>query len=123
MKRARDSGYQVGLIFVVLADVELNVKRIAERVSRGGHDIPPDIVRRRYPKSFANLANAIKIVHGCLIYDNSYAGIELLLRVNSGAIDINNLDESQTHHTLIADALAEVLGVASDVVFRTSRNS
>jgi predicted ABC-type ATPase len=122
MERARKAGYQVGLVFVALADVDLNVKRVAERVSKGGHEIPDAIIRRRYPKSFANLAKAIKVTHGCLIYDNSSASIELLLRMNGTTIEVNKLDESYTHHTLIADAVAEVLGVETDVVFRALKN-
>ena len=122
MERARKAGYQVGLVFVALADVDLNVKRVAERVSKGGHDIPDAIIRRRYPKSFANLPKAIKVAHGCLIYDNSSASIELFLRMNGTTIEVNNLDEDYTHHTLIADAVAEVLGVGSDVVFQALKN-
>lgn len=50
MKYAREAGYQVGLVFVALASVDLNVERVAERVKTGGHDIPEPVIRRRYPK-------------------------------------------------------------------------
>jgi len=40
MRRARATGYHVGLIFVVLHSVELNVLRVQERVRMGGHSIP-----------------------------------------------------------------------------------
>ena len=123
MERARNSGYQVGLVFVVLADVDLNVKRVAERVSKGGHDIPDVIIRRRYSKSFANLAKAIRIAHGCLIYDNSHTNIELLMRMSGMTIQVNNLDQSRAHHALIADAVAEALGIGADAVFRASKNT
>jgi predicted ABC-type ATPase len=36
---ARNSGCRVGLLFVILSNVGLNVKRVHERVSRGGHSI------------------------------------------------------------------------------------
>jgi predicted ABC-type ATPase len=123
MERAKTAGYQVGLVFVALADAELNVRRVAERVGKGGHDIPAAVIRRRYPKSFANLAKALKIAHGCLIYDNSHSSSELLLRMNGGTVEVNNLEESRAHHSLIADAVAEALGVATDAVFKALKNS
>jgi predicted ABC-type ATPase len=107
MKLAREAGYQVGLVFVALANVDLNVERVAERVKVGGHDIPEPVIRRRYPKAFKNLARAIPLAHGCLIYDNSRTEIELLLRMEGDLIEENNLDEAQTHHVLIAESVAK----------------
>ena len=40
MRAARRADYEVGLVFVVLNSAALNVERVAERVARGGHDIP-----------------------------------------------------------------------------------
>jgi predicted ABC-type ATPase len=40
MKQARDAGYQIGLIFVVLHSVELSVLRVQERVRMGGTPSP-----------------------------------------------------------------------------------
>jgi predicted ABC-type ATPase len=42
MRRAYTAGYEIGLVFVVLARAELNVDRVAQRVSQGGHHIPED---------------------------------------------------------------------------------
>jgi predicted ABC-type ATPase len=67
MCRARDEGYEVGLVFVALASADLNVRRVAERVGRGGHDIPEDDIRRRSPRSFANPARALPLAHGSLV--------------------------------------------------------
>lgn len=58
MRRARDAGYHVGLIFVVLDNVELNVLRVRERVRLGGHSIPEKDIRRRYRRAIANLSEA-----------------------------------------------------------------
>ena len=69
MRHARESGYQVGLVFVALANAGLNVERVAERVKAGGHDIPEPVIRRRYPKAFRNLAQARPLAHGCLILE------------------------------------------------------
>lgn len=104
MRRAKGAGFQVGLVFVVLADVDLNVKRVAERVSRGGHDIPEATIRRRYAKSFSNLRLAVSESDGCLVYDNSQTEIELLVRASRGVVELNRLDLSRHHHAIVAAA-------------------
>jgi len=48
LKRLRGQGYEVHLIFVWLRSIDLAIGRVAERVLRGGHDIPPKEIRRRY---------------------------------------------------------------------------
>ena len=47
-------GYAIHLIYLWLPSADLAVGRVAERVRRGGHDVPEPIVRRRYEKSLLN---------------------------------------------------------------------
>lgn len=47
----RDLGYQVELIYLGLPSVDASIRRVAERVSRGGHDIPEVDLLRRFPLS------------------------------------------------------------------------
>jgi predicted ABC-type ATPase len=51
----RAHGYQVRLVYVWLQTVELNIQRVATRVSTGGHHVPEETIRRRYYRSIANL--------------------------------------------------------------------
>lgn len=120
IRRARQSGYEIGLVFVALASADLNVRRVAERVSRGGHDIPEDDIRRRYPRAFRNLGRAVPLVHGSLIYDNSGRIPELLLRIASGIIAENRIDGARPHHALIAEVVAKSLGLQADAVLRAA---
>lgn len=106
MRRARDGGYEVGLVFVALASADLNVHRVAERVGRGGHDIPEDDIRRRSPRSFANLARALPLAHGSLVYDNSERVPRLILRTEAGRVAESRLEGGLAHHALIARAAA-----------------
>src|SRR5712691_4633287 len=48
IKRLRSSGYEMHLLFVSLRTAELAIERVAERVRRGGHMIPPTEIQRRY---------------------------------------------------------------------------
>jgi len=51
---ARGAGYQVHLAYVWLSSIELARKRVAVRVQRGGHDVPPEDIERRYWRGLRN---------------------------------------------------------------------
>ena len=72
IRRAHAKGYRVTLVFFWLNSAELAIQRVAERVSKGGHDIPEDIIRRRYVSGIRNLFNLyVPEVDAWSIYDNS----------------------------------------------------
>lgn len=48
-------GYLVKLWYIGLSSPELAISRVAERVAQGGHDIPEDVIRRRYKAGLENL--------------------------------------------------------------------
>ncbi len=50
-----DRGFEVHMLYVWLRSPELAIRRVRARVKRGGHDIPPEVIRRRYARSAANL--------------------------------------------------------------------
>ena len=50
----RAAGYEVTLFFVYLADAEQSVRRVRKRFLHGGHDVPEEIVRRRYDEGLRN---------------------------------------------------------------------
>lgn len=68
----RRVGYQVHLYYLWLPGVQLSLKRIAERVKRGGHDIPRQVAVRRYGKGLINLFRYyIPLADYCAIFDNT----------------------------------------------------
>lgn len=72
VRKARQKGYHVHLIFFWLETPDLAVLRVAERVSKGGHNIPSDVIRRRYVNGIRNLFGIfMKEVDSWMIYDNS----------------------------------------------------
>ena len=62
---------QVVMLYVGLASPDLHLQRIRERVTRGGHDIPEDAVRRRYDDSRRNLLSFIGTRATIRVWDNS----------------------------------------------------
>lgn len=72
IRRAQEAGYTVTLFFVYLSSAELAVKRVAKRVSIGGHNIPTDVVHRRYERALRNLFSLyLPICDSYLIVNNS----------------------------------------------------
>lgn len=54
LARLRESGYRAHLAFLALPSAEMAVARVAERVRLGGHDVPEDVVRRRFERGLRN---------------------------------------------------------------------
>ena len=72
IRRAKEAGYSVTLFFVYLSSPEMAVSRVAKRVSMGGHDIPTDVVYRRYERALKNLFSLyLPICDFYLVVNNS----------------------------------------------------
>jgi predicted ABC-type ATPase len=70
--RWREAGYRVKLIFLRLPTVELAISRVAARVQQGGHDIPDEVIRRRFEAGWENFQMLYKpLVSAWVLYDNS----------------------------------------------------
>ncbi len=52
----KGQGYRVVLFFLWLPEVEMAIARVANRVRQGGHSIPEEDIRRRYPAGLENFA-------------------------------------------------------------------
>jgi predicted ABC-type ATPase len=57
IRQAQKRGYFVTLLFFSLETPEQAVKRVEKRVSEGGHNIPTDVIYRRYKNGIVNLFN------------------------------------------------------------------
>ena len=56
----RNKGVKVTIIYLFLDSVEEALSRIKIRVLKGGHDIPENIVKRRYSRSLSNFWSKYK---------------------------------------------------------------
>ncbi len=72
IRKAHELGYKVSLIYFWLQSPELAELRVAKRVKEGGHDIPTDVLYRRYMSGINNLFHLyMPIVDYWMIFDNS----------------------------------------------------
>ena len=76
---AKKRGYTTTLVFLWLESINLAKERVETRVSDGGHNIEPDVIKRRYIKGIKNLFNMyLPIVHGAFLFDNSLGVPEII---------------------------------------------
>ena len=89
MNRARTLGFEVVLVYIGTEDVGINLSRIAQRVMRGGHDVPEADVRRRYWRSLQNLPLAVRLADHSLVFDNSTEqGYQLVAVLSSSVVQL-----------------------------------
>ena len=54
LRRLKQRGYSVHVVYLWLPTVDLALARVAERVRTGGHDVPAEAVRRRFDRGRRN---------------------------------------------------------------------
>lgn len=70
--RAQEQGYKVSLIYFWLSSPDLAIERVAQRVRNGGHNVPKEVVVRRYQAGIDNFFNIyMPCVDYWLLADNS----------------------------------------------------
>lgn len=74
----RSSGYLVKLIFLSLPNVEIAIERVATQVMQGGHNVPEDVIRRRFTLGIQNFERYKVLVDSWQLYDNSDAPTVLI---------------------------------------------
>ena len=85
---AKANGFKVKLLFFWLPTIEMAINRVAVRVSEGGHNIPTDVITRRYSRGIENLFKIyITLCDDWAVFDNSDETPELIAEgINSETI-------------------------------------
>jgi predicted ABC-type ATPase len=85
LARLMANGYQSRLIFLALPAMEAATERVALRVKLGGHNIPDDVIRRRFAASLKNFFQLYRpVVSSWMLYDNSLPANPQLLAKGIG---------------------------------------
>jgi predicted ABC-type ATPase len=74
---AKERTYSVRLFYIGLNTPDESVKRIENRVRKGGHDIPTDDVIRRYGSRFDDLIKILPYCDEVHLYDNENGFVEV----------------------------------------------
>ena len=88
IERAKKAGFFIRIFFIATANPTINAARIANRVMKGGHDVPITKIISRYRKSIFNCVKVSSIVDRLYVYDNSVDGEEakIQFRLVNGAM-------------------------------------
>jgi predicted ABC-type ATPase len=83
------AGYRVRLHFIALRSPELALARLAERVAAGGHNVPEDVVRRRWKAGLQALfAVYVPLVDRWSLMDNSEGAAVVVARGEQGNLEV-----------------------------------
>lgn len=91
LKFAQQLGYRTYLYYIATDDPEINITRVKQRVSQGGHDVPQDKIISRYYRSLKQLPAAIKASNRAYIFDNSGDVSQWVCEITNG----NNVEYKQ----------------------------
>lgn len=76
IKEASKAGLEVAMWYCGLESPELNIRRVSERVAKGGHDIPEMKIRERWDSSRENLISLLPFLTELKVFDNSEEATE-----------------------------------------------
>ncbi len=89
--KAKSLGYQVTCLFFWLNSEELAISRVKTRVEEGGHNIPEEVIRRRYRSGLRNFFNLfLPKFDNWLLVNNSGPNYQIVADGSSSEITIHD---------------------------------
>ena len=80
LQKAKKLGFFIRCIYVLTADVNINVVRVRSRQAAGGHGVPVDKIRNRYGKALKLVPDLVQICDVMHIYDNTLEPFRIFKR-------------------------------------------
>ena len=72
LKDLKERGYRIHLFFLWVRSIDIALERIAERVAQGGHNVPENVVRRRFYRGLPNFLQIYRpLMDFWALFDNS----------------------------------------------------
>ncbi|MCQ2153672.1 MAG: zeta toxin family protein [Bacteroidales bacterium] len=94
IQQAKEFGYTVILLYFWLRSPELAISRVRDRVLNGGHDIPDDVVRRRYHTGLRYFFEIyVPLADKWMLADNSQSPFRIIAEGDKKDIFIKDEDK------------------------------
>lgn len=88
LKQAKSLGYRIEIFYLWIPSPSGAIKRIAQRVKKGGHTIPDADVKRRFKRSIENFVRMYApLADSWKVWDNSACPAELTLSWQHATIE------------------------------------
>ncbi|MGC1480204.1 MAG: zeta toxin family protein [Chthoniobacterales bacterium] len=86
LRTARAAGYRVHISYLALPTVQFSIRRVRERVQKGGHNVPVTDLRRRFIPSLANFFDLyLPLASSATLHDASLHPSRLTVRWEEGS--------------------------------------
>ena len=96
VRMAQDQGYFVTVVYLWLRSPEIAVKRVAARVEAGGHDVAPDVIRRRYYTGLEYFFDLYApVCDKWMLVDNSEADFRIIAEGSAKGTTVRDLPTYQ----------------------------
>ena len=76
IKDARDNNYYIRLYYIAVNTAEESIRRIQNRIRKGGHNVPDNIVLARFQHRLDDLIAILPYCNESFIYDNENGFVE-----------------------------------------------
>lgn len=96
IKKANELGFKTYLYYVCIADPDINIDRVDERVKLGGHPVPIDKVRSRYERSLSQLYDMAAQCHRAYFFDNTDLLVPIAEVTPNGFLDVKEKQYNDT---------------------------
>lgn len=85
----REQGYRINILYLWLPSVEMSVRRVRERVRKGGHSVPEVDLRRRYLTSVRNFFSLyLPLADEAVIYHAGFHPTRRVAAWSAGAVKV-----------------------------------
>lgn len=86
---AKEQGYELHLCYLHLATVQHSIRRVRERVKKGGHDVPRADLKRRFLPSLRNFFHRyLPLADKATLYDSTLQPPRLVARWQKSTLEI-----------------------------------
>ncbi len=94
IRKAKNKGYSVSLIFLWLKSSDAAIERVKKRVEQGGHNIPSDTIKRRYERGLYSFFNVfLSLCDNWALFDNNDTE-PVLIASGETEVEIDCIEES-----------------------------
>lgn len=90
LKEAKLKHYKINGVLVGTDNIDLNLKRISERVVTGGHFVPDEDVRRRAGRVLSNNPSILELTDRLYLVDNTRKYPKIQAVIKNGELKLRN---------------------------------
>lgn len=109
-------GYKILIYFLAVDDVQVCIDRVKQRVSQGGHNVNPDVIKERYAKGLALLKHYKAFPDSLVLLDNIEGFYRPQAVLQKGVVQFKSSDIEQWAQSLIEDAPTSEKAIAKNSI-------